>query len=274
MSTPSFAGIELDRSPVSSTARMSSLVGGETRLLRRNKLMLFNAFVMPILPFLLLIPMRLNDKLDQEQTMLFVSISLALILLFVIYYNVLSAAVARRDELVLKRLRTGEASDKEILTCLALPSMAIGVILFVAMTLVAWLVLGQAPPVNPLLLAVSVLGGSLLFVLLALVTTTFTKSSEAAQITSLPIVLVSMLGVGFTSVDWMPEWGQIATRFTPMSPVSELFRLGWGGEQYDGTVVNFLDSFASSWQPLAILLGWIVLAAGCAITYFRWEPRG
>lgn len=273
MST-SFAGIELDRKPVSSGARMASLVGGETRLLRRNKLMLFNAFVMPVLPFLLLIPMKINGKLDQEQTMLFVSISLALILLFVIYYNVLSAAVARRDELVLKRLRTGEASDKEILTCLALPSMSIGIVLFVAMTLVAWLALGQAPPVNPLLLAVSVLGGSLLFVLLALVTTTFTKSSEAAQITSLPIVLISMLGIGFTSVDWMPEWGQIATRFTPMSPVSELFRLGWGGERHDGSIAGFTDSFAASWQPAAILVGWIVLTTACALTYFRWEPRG
>lgn len=272
--TTSFAGIELDRTPVSSATRVRSLVRGEARLLQRNKLMLFNAFVMPILPFLLLIPMRINGRLDVEQTVLFVSLSLTLILLFVVYYNVLSAAVARRDELVLKRLRTGEASDKEILTSLSAPSVAIGLVLFVAMTVLAWLALGQPAPVNPLLLAVAVIGGSLLFVLLALLTTTVTASSEAAQITSLPIVLISMLGTSAVPIEALPDWAATAVRYTPMAPVTELFRLGWSGEDVRGVTGGFVDGLVAAGPPLLILAVWIAVAAAGALTYFRWEPRG
>ena len=41
--------------------------------------------------------------------------------LFPVYYNVLSQFVSRRDELVLKRMRTGEARDAELLASIALP---------------------------------------------------------------------------------------------------------------------------------------------------------
>ena len=42
-------------------------------------------------------------------------------LLFPGYYNLLSMFVTRRDELVLKRLRTGEVRDLELVTSMALP---------------------------------------------------------------------------------------------------------------------------------------------------------
>ena len=43
------------------------------------------------------------------------------IALFPVYYNVLSQFVSRRDELVLKRMRTGETRDAELLVSIALP---------------------------------------------------------------------------------------------------------------------------------------------------------
>jgi ABC-2 type transport system permease protein len=42
-------------------------------------------------------------------------------LMFVQFYTVLSMVTTRRDEGVLKRLRTGEARDAEILGCVVLP---------------------------------------------------------------------------------------------------------------------------------------------------------
>ena len=43
------------------------------------------------------------------------------IALFPVYYNVLAQFVSRRDELVLKRMRTGETRDAELLASIALP---------------------------------------------------------------------------------------------------------------------------------------------------------
>lgn len=261
------------RTPRTSRARLRSLVRAETTLLRRNKLALFNAFVMPALPFLLLIPIRINDKLDNETTSLFLGLAVALSLMFVVYYNLLSTFVSRREELVLKRLRTGECSDTEIVGGIALPAAAIALIVFVVMGLLTVLVLGQPLPVNPLLLPLAVVGGSLVFAGLALVTTVITKNSEAAQITSLPIVLICMFGAGFTPLTALPDWASIALRFTPLAPSYELTRLGWGGLTQGGDTVDFLSSFSHAALPIGVLLAWIAIAWFIAREYFGWEPR-
>ena len=260
------------RTPRPARSRLASLVRAEVTLLRRNKLALFNAFVMPALPFLLLIPIRVNDNMDNETTSLFLGLVVALILMFVIYYNLLSTFVSRREELVLKRLRSGECSDTEIIGGISIPAMAIGLIVFVALSLLTVVALGQPLPVNALLL-LAVVGGSLVFAGLALVTTIITKNSEAAQLTSLPIVLICMFGAGFSPLSALPGWATTALRFTPLAPSYELTRLGWGGVTHDGRTVNLVDSFTQAALPAGILLGWIVIAGFIARQYFRWEPR-
>lgn len=261
------------RTPKSARARLGSLVRAEATLLRRNKLALFNAFVMPVLPFLLLIPIRINGNLDTDTTSLFLGLSVALILMFIVYYNLLSTFVSRREELVLKRLRTGECSDVEILSGIAVPAFAIGVILLLVMSVLTVVTLGQPLPVNPLLLLLAVVGGCLVFAGLALVTTVITKNSEAAQITSLPIVLICMFGAGFTPTSALPDWAGTLLRFTPLAPSFELTRLGWGGLTPDGRTVDFIASFGQAALPAGILLGWVLVAGFIAREYFRWEPR-
>lgn len=261
------------RVPQAARRRMAALVRGEWLLWRRNKLALFNSFVMPLVPFLLLVPMRINGKLTAEQTGLFLSISVAMLLLFVVYYNLLSAYVTRRDELVLKRWRTGECSDVEILSGIAVPALLLSLVLTVAMSLVAVVGLGQAPPRALLLLLLAVLGGAVLFGLFALVTTVFTRNAEAAQITSLPLVVVSMAGAGFYPVDAFPQWVQTAMRFTPLAPSTELTRLGWDGRGHDGVVLATPELYTHALVPVAVLLGWLLLTGWVARGYFRWEPR-
>ena len=45
--------------------------------------------------------------------------------LFPVYANLLSQFVTRRDELVLKRLRTGESTDADIIVSLTLPGLVV-----------------------------------------------------------------------------------------------------------------------------------------------------
>lgn len=261
------------RTPRSASARLASLCKAEFVLLRRSKLVLFNAFVMPILPFLALIPIRMNSKLNTELTSLFIGFSMTLILIFVVFYNLLPTYVSRREELVLKRLRTGECSDVEILTGIALPAFSISSVLLLVMSVGAVVGLGQSMPVNALLLLIALLGGCLVFAGLSLVTTVFTKNSEAAQITSLPVVLICVFGAGFSPLDFMPEWVTTLLQYTPLAPSFELTQLGWGGLTKDGATVDFTGSFANAWQPTLTLLAWILIGGWVARTYFRWEPR-
>jgi len=261
------------RIPRSAAARLTSLFRGEFILLRRSKLVLFNAFVMPIIPFLVLIPMRINGKLDTEMTSLFIGFSMTLILIFVVFYNLLPTFVSRREELVLKRLRTGECSDVEILTGIALPAFSISGVLLLVMSVGAVVGLGQPVPVNALLLLVALLGGCLVFAALSLVTTVFTRNSEAAQITSLPVVLICVSGAGFTPFGSLPQWVSTLLRYTPLAPSFELTQLGWGGLTRDGATVDFAGSFLDAWQPTLTLLAWILIGGWVAREYFRWEPR-
>ena len=74
----------------------------------RNRLTLFYAVVLPLLPLGLLF---LGERGDVDAGVANVSTVLLMALMFPVYYNLLSMFVTRRDELVLKRLRTGEVRD-------------------------------------------------------------------------------------------------------------------------------------------------------------------
>ena len=260
------------RKPRSSVARVASLARAEFILLRRNKVALFTAFVFPLLPFLLMIPMRINGKLDTKISTMMMATAVAAILICVVFINLLPTFVARREELVLKRLRTGECSDLEIMTGIALPAFAISIVLLLTMTLTTVIALGQPMPVNALLLLVAVLGGCLVFAGLALATSVITRNSEAAQVTSLPILLISLIGAGLTG-DFLPDWADNLMQYTPLAPSVELSNIGWSGLTHAGTTVDFGASFSHAARPSLILLGWVVAGLWVARKRFRWEPR-
>ncbi len=115
-------------------------------------------------------------------------------LMFPVYYNLLSMFVSRRDELVLKRLRTGEVRDSELVVSMALPGVAITVLVTV-LTIVVAMAAGLPFPLNPLLLLVGVLLACAAFAALALWTASWTTTAEAAQMTSIPVVVLATVGL-------------------------------------------------------------------------------
>lgn len=256
----------------SALRRVRALSQAEFVLLRRNKLLLFNAAVVPLLPVALLVTVRTRSSLDPDLAITTLLSTVSLVLLIVVYYNLLSAYVARREELVLKRLRTGECTDGEILTGTAVPAITIAIGMTLLTTLVGTIALGLPAPANPVLLAAGVLGGMLVFTALALVTSTATRNSEAAQITSMPVLLISVLGMPQIAANLPAPVDDLAV-VTPLYPVLDLATLGWQGQTVDGEAVGFVDGFAHAWQPSLVIVGWLVLGAVIARAYFRWEPR-
>lgn len=241
------------------------------KLMVRNRTTMLYAFLMPLLPLVLLVSATWGREPSIEASAGVLSSMLVLALVFPAYYNVLSMFVTRRDELVLKRLRTGEIRDGELLVSMALP----GALVTVAVTLLGVVVaaaVGLPLPGNPLLLAVTVLLSLAAFAAFAYWTAGWTKTAESAQLTSGPVILLAMLGFVKPA---LPESWQTWVELTPGAAVDLLLRLGWFGQDGVGAEpgLGFLESWSAAGQSLGVLAAWTVLAVVLARRAMRWEPR-
>jgi ABC-2 type transport system permease protein len=258
-----------------SARRIASLGRGEALLLRRNPMALLTALATPIAMVLITrssVPSDDPGGLDGSAAI--VTSLTAFTLLFVVYYNLVTALVARREGLVLKRLRTGETSDAEILAGTAAPAVAIawGQILIGA--LVAVTVFGMGLPTNPVLVLAAIVLGTAVFVLLAVASTALTRNVEMAQLTTTPVLIAPLALSGLLfPVDLLPEPLQRLAQVLPLTPVVDLLRLGLTGTTTEGASVDLAASFGSAVVPLLVLAAWVVAGVWATRRWFRWEPR-
>ncbi|MEO9322484.1 hypothetical protein ABFT23_03285 [Nocardioides sp. C4-1] len=260
------------RAPSFSPQRMLHLARWNAVLLGRNKLSLLYAVVLPLAPLALLLAGDQGDESIGAQaatTMLLVTV------LFPVYYNVLSQFVSRRDELVLKRMRTGETRDAELLVGIALPGVVIAAGIMVVGVIAAWAA-GQMLPVVPLLLAAGVLLALVMFAAFAYWTAAWTRSAESAQMTSLPIILIASVGPLGAAMTNLPDVVSQVIERTPGAAMGELIRVAWFG--LDGvtateSTLSTADAWSAAGSPLLVMAAWTLLAVGLAQHSMRWEPR-
>ena len=103
----------------------------------------------------------------------------------------LSQFVSRRDELVLKRMRTGEVRDAELIVSIALPGVVSALLVGRASPSRSSPLLDQPLPVNPVLYAAAAVLTVIMFTAFAYWTAAWTRSAEAAQLTSMPIIILA-----------------------------------------------------------------------------------
>ncbi|MFH5210076.1 ABC transporter permease [Antrihabitans sp. NCIMB 15449] len=256
---------------------LTALSTAEYRQFRRNKTLVIMGTVFPVaLPLVSFFLARNNLGSTAEVATTGLEMFALMAFLFVQYYSVLSMITTRRGEGVLKRLRTGEASDWQIQTAPAVP----GAILTVAGAAIVGGVIygaGAPAPVNPVALVIALLGGIVLFSLLGLATSAVTKNAEAAQITSMPVMMIAF--VGLTSIrNVLPDRLGAVVDWTPFAALSDLISLGAAGLPATATdsaaALDFTGTFAEMAQPLATLGLWTVLALAIVATSFRWDDRG
>ncbi|WP_435747399.1 ABC transporter permease [Nocardioides sp. SYSU DS0663] len=256
--------------PTLSPRRTVGLARANAILVTRNRMTLFYAVVLPLLPLgLLLVGDSGEDSGGAGAAAIVTALMMAA--LFPVYYNLLSQLVTRRDELVLKRLRTGESTDAEIITSLALPGFVVALGTAVVAVPVA-IALGQPVPRNPLLYLVAVLATLVLFAAFACWTAAWTRNAEAAQMTSMPIFILAILGqvaIGF------PEEVRRWTDLTPGAAMTELVRVTWFGMERGSVeqTLGFSETWAAAGQPLLVLAVWTVIAVALARRSMQWEPR-
>ncbi|GAB3647353.1 ABC transporter permease [Corynebacterium nasicanis] len=257
---------------MSTLTRTRSLAQAEGRQFTRNRTIVGMAIFMPLLFPLGLFFLYRSIDTPWMATASALEIFLAFALLFVQFYAVLSMATTRRDEQVLKRLRTGEATDREILTALCIP----GAVLLMVMSILlgAVLLLGGAPrPVNLVPLVVALLLGIVLSSALALLTSAFTSNAEAAQVTSLPVFLLVLGSMSsFRSLAPGPA-AEIIDR-TPFALIFDLVQLGWLGSFSPETpALGAGEVFAESWQKMLLLALWTLAAGWAAHRHMRWDTH-
>ncbi|MBU7597482.1 ABC transporter permease [Streptomyces sp. P38-E01] len=252
---------------VSTLSRITALGRAELTLLLRSKASLFTVLFLPVIfTFAMRQP---ADELDLAGTGLtvgtvLVPASIGFVLIFAVYSNLVGVYVARREELVLKRLRTGEANDAELLSANALPSMIVALVQSVLLLVGGAAVLDLEAPQRFDLVVVGVLLGLVMMSALAALSSRFAGTTESAQLIPLPMMMVSMLGSGvFVPLEVLPDRLAEICRFLPLSPVMELVRGGWAGTLEGGDIA----------AALVIGLAWAVGSVLAVRRWFRWEPR-
>ncbi|GGZ16980.1 ABC transporter permease [Streptomyces nitrosporeus] len=247
--------------------RLNALGRAELTLFVRNRTAVFIALLMPLL--LIFVMRSTLEEIDLGPSGLTAAGAslnggIGMVLIQVVYTNLVAAYVARREELVLKRLRTGEVSDSEILTGTALPAGLLALVQSVLIVVVGTFAFDLTAPHRPDLLVLGLLLGVVLMTALAAATSAVTRTVQTAQLTTLPFFLVSMLGSGlFVPLEVLPDLAASICELLPMTGVMTLVRAGWLGGVPTGDVVG------------AVLnaLAWTVLAVFAVRRWFRWDPR-
>jgi ABC-2 type transport system permease protein len=264
---------------MTATGRVASLARAEAVLLRRNRAALGSAVLAPLPVALVLFTNSTNSEVPGQMGAVSVGALLVIglivfTLMLGVYYNLVTALVARREEFVLKRLRTGEIEDVEIIVATAAPVVVIAWAQVGFGVAVGFAFLDLEIPVNPVLALVGVVLGTALCALLAAAVAMVTSSVEMAQLTATPLLVLSLTFSGaMIPLETLPERLSGLAQAVPLTPVVDLVRLGLTGTTPAGDVVGLGGSFTAAVRPIVILGVWLTVGGWLVRGRFRWEPR-
>lgn len=260
--------------------------GGQFRLswrvFWRNRRSTFIGFLLPVLLDLVVAAPLRDRRIGGISAAGYTTVGFVGLALATSFVNQLNAVVARRDELVLKRLRGTEVPPSAVFA----GQSAVGAVVLLIQTAVLGavsVVWFHAPrPADPLLLLAALALGYLTFSALALALSGITPSMETAPLVATPVLLLCLFGAGvFTPLQSLPSWLRGPARDLPLAPVIQSLRTAWfgrsfGHETWGGPALTRL-ALGHDWSAAApSLLVTAVWAAGAlALTrrLFRWEPR-
>ncbi|MGW6598007.1 ABC transporter permease [Streptomyces sp. NPDC055036] len=192
-----------------------------------------------------------------------VSTSVGVLLIFSLYSFITSLYVVRREELVLKRLRTGEVSDLVILAGGASMYIVVCAVQILVVATGISMIFGITP-LQPLSALAGVLTGIVLMTAMAAATAALCRAVESVTVATLPALFVLPLISGvYIPREILPDALGDALLFAPLSATVDLIRSGWTGS------LGMPEALAR----VLLAAAWTALFAWIAIRRFRWEPR-
>ncbi len=252
------------------------------RVFWRNRRSTFIGFLLPVLLNLVVAAPLRDQQIAGVNAAAYSTVGFIGFALVTSFINLLNGVVARRDDLVLKRLRGTEVPPTAIFAGQfgAAGAVVLLQVLVLGGLSVVWF---DAPlPADPLLLLLALTGGFLLFAVLAVALSGLTPSAEAAPMIATPVLLICMFGSGVVApLSSMPHWLQAPAHNLPLAPVVETLRTAWfgrafGPESWNSAPLPTLD-LLHTWQhaapALLVIAAWTAGAAVLGRRLFRWEPR-
>jgi ABC-2 type transport system permease protein len=228
-----------------------AIAHAELRIMIRNKAVAMVAVLIPIVvAFAIGIAPTPNIA---AQAILFM-------LLIGIYVTATTTLSTRRRELFLKRLRSGAASDASVIIGLIAPAVVVTCAQVALMFGVASAT-AYAMPRNVALLIVAVLAGAIMCAGMAFATSAFTKSAEAAQVTTMPFIIAALGGALLVALQGTTQFAW-AGRLLPGGAIVELIIGAWKG-----------TAWVNTWPALFALAAWTIIGVTAAARFFKWEPR-
>ncbi|WP_420175222.1 ABC transporter permease [Luteococcus sp. OSA5] len=265
--------------PSTPLGRIASLTRAELKMLLRSKVSFFYAISLAPMMVVLMAEMPATKKLMEAMPSGGAATMITAILVIsglslAIYYNLTTATVARREALVLKRLRTGEASATEVLVALASPNLlifALQVLLVLAITAAAF---GSPQFTNPVLFVLALLLGAVFFAIVSFLTSVHTRTVEASQLTTMPGIFLFLAVSGLLiPLSVIPERLQLVFELLPVAPIADLVLMGLNGTTLDGQHLSTGQTWGTAVQPILVMVIWIVAAGWQLHRTMDWEPR-
>lgn len=258
--------------PAPRRRQVLALARAEWAQLLANKVALLNCFALPLL--MVFFFAGIGDSIGMSFGALVPMLVLGTALLFVVYYTLVTSFVARRESLLLKRLRSGQCDDWVIVSGLAGPFVVVTLVQVALAVLASVTVLDVPIRAHLLLVVPAAVLSVLAWVALAVASTGLTKNVEHAQITTMPAILVPLLLSGLSiPLAIMPEPLQVVAHLAPMTPGVELMHLALTGQTMLGDTPSGAGLLAEVARCTAVLLAWTGLGWWLARRTLRWEPR-
>ncbi|MFE2141642.1 ABC transporter permease [Streptomyces sp. NPDC059456] len=249
-------------------AHLAALSRTELALFLRSKSNLFNVLVIPAL--IVMGTTTIMKQFDLEGAGLamgqvMISTSAGVVLVMALYAPLIGTYVLRREEHVLKRLRTGEVGDVVILAAPAVPMALAALVQFALIAGAVAAIAGLGLPAAPHLVVLGIVLGTVLTAAVAALSTAAARTAESAQgISTIGFLLLLLTSGTLVPLETLPAAFGDVLRFFPLTPVIELVRSGWTGRD-----AGPADTLVS----VAVLLAWTLLCTWTARRRFRWEPR-
>jgi ABC-2 type transport system permease protein len=183
------------------------------------------------------------------------------ILLTMIGANLTAINIVREKEIgTIEQMNVTPVKKVQFILGKLIPFWLLGLFVLTLGLLIAWLFYGIKPAGNFFTIYVFAAVYLLAVLGLGLLVSTYATSQQQAMLISFFLMMIFiLLGGLYTSIDSMPRWAQVFTKFNPVSYFIEVMRM----------VVLKGSGLADIKQHLLVMLGFAVVFNGWAVMSYR-----
>lgn len=263
--------------PVGALRQMLSYTRFEMVLFYRYRLALFFA-VFPLAFVILGLAQAGNEVAPGvDSGAHYIAGSLALAPMILAILHVTNIITARREQMVLKRLRVGGTPATAIFGSVTL-SVVLASMVLSCVGLALLIGPFDVTPVQPELVAVPIVLTAVVISLFSMAYTRLCRNAEGAQLMSMIPFMVFYGASGLmVPLSVLPDGLASFMRLFPIAPAAEIATSAYFGRDFlggaqGGQALQGIDLWLSSLPSMAVLAAWVLLSI-FLLRYFRWDPR-